>query len=150
MKKIIILSAFLIIACNSNPVPKPDRLLDEEQMKNILYDLAILQATESFSPKTLRENGVDTKAYLFEKYQIDSVTFYQNQRYYASDARKYKQMYQSVLDRINSQIPEEGESSDPLEKNSSVKKKDSATKSRRRQTNRLLDRDTIDNNLPLK
>ncbi len=144
MKKILILIVFFIIACNSNPVPKPDHLLSEDQMKDILYDLAILQAMESYNPGKLRENGVDARSYIFDKYQIDSTVFYQNQRYYASNARKYKKMYKAILERVNNQISEED--SINQENNLGAKKKDSIIKSKRSRINR----DSISNNLPLK
>ncbi|WP_130733387.1 DUF4296 domain-containing protein [Flavobacterium sp. J27] len=100
MKKIIFLALLVCFSCNENPVSKPDRLLDEDIMVDILYDTALLQAAESYLPNTLTENKIRIKNYIYLKYNIDSVTYYQNQRYYASDFKKYKNMFEQVSERI--------------------------------------------------
>ena len=82
-------------------MPKPDNLLDEEAMTNILFDIAILQATDGSMPLKLSEEHINSTTYIYKKYAIDSLTFYQNQRYYAADVKQYKKMYQEVLDRLN-------------------------------------------------
>ena len=46
MKKIIYIFALLltVTACKKNIVPKPDKFLDEKQMENLLYALAVLES----------------------------------------------------------------------------------------------------------
>lgn len=101
MKKVgLVFCMIVILACTNNPVPKPDRLLDDEVMTDILYDLAILQAIDGSYSNKLIENNIESKKYIFKKYNIDSITYIQNQRYYAADIKKYKEMYQEVLDRL--------------------------------------------------
>ncbi len=83
MKKVIYLCVvFGIFACNENPVKKPKNLLDEETMENILFDVAVLQATKANSPDVLQ------------------ATYHQNNRYYAGDVRKHKHMYKRILARL--------------------------------------------------
>jgi hypothetical protein len=102
MKKLVlVLCAIWLLACSNNPVPKPDNLLDEEVMTNILFDIAILQAAENSMPLRLSEEHINSNTYIYKKYAIDSLTFYQNQRYYAADIKKYKEIYQEVLDRLD-------------------------------------------------
>jgi hypothetical protein len=102
MKKVgLVFCMIAIFACTNNPVPKPDRLLDDEVMTDILYDLAILQAIDGSLPNKLTENNLEGKKYIYKKYKIDSITYYQNQRYYAADIKKYKEIYQEVLDRLD-------------------------------------------------
>ena len=43
--------------------------------------------------------------YIFEKYKIDSITYRQNQRYYAANARKYKKIYKKVIERLDKENP---------------------------------------------
>lgn len=104
MKKFVflLLGLLLLLSCSDNPVPKPDALLEEEIMVDILYDTALLQAAEAYLPEKLTDKGVKIKNYIYLKYDIDSTTYYQNQRYYAADARKYKKIYQKVIERIDS------------------------------------------------
>ena len=91
MKKFLLLViGIVIISCSKNPAPKPDNLLDDEVMTNILFDIAVLQAAEGTMTYRLTENNIKVNTFIYEKYKIDSTTYYQNQLYYASDFKKYK------------------------------------------------------------
>jgi hypothetical protein len=97
---LFLFASFLVLSCSNNPVPKPDNLLDEEVMVNIIFDISFLQAADvSFSYK-LAESNIKMDQYIFNKYKIDSITYRQNQRYYASDPQKYKNIYRKVVERI--------------------------------------------------
>ena len=101
MKQLLFfLISLFVISCSQNPVPKPDNLLDEEVMADIIYDISILQATDGSMPNKLIENNIKMDQYIFDKYKIDSTTYRQNQLYYAGDARKYKKLYKKVLERL--------------------------------------------------
>lgn len=106
MKKVIYLCVVLaIFACSENPVKKPKVLLDEETMENILFDVAVLQATKANSPEVLQANDIDTKDFIYKKYKIDSATYHQNNRYYAGDVRKHKHMHKRILARLEELSP---------------------------------------------
>ena len=81
-------------------MPKPDRLLDQETMTDIVFDLAVLQAADGIFSDKLVQNNINSNTFIYKKYKIDSLTYYQNQRYYAADIVLYKQMHQEVLDRL--------------------------------------------------
>ncbi|WP_291138973.1 DUF4296 domain-containing protein [Flavobacterium sp. UBA7663] len=101
MKQILfLLLGLLLFSCSKNPVPKPDNLLDEEVMVDIIYDISILQATDGSMPYKLTDHNIKMDQYIFEKYKIDSITYRENQRYYAADARKYKKIYKKVIERF--------------------------------------------------
>ena len=100
MKQLLFLFVTIfIVSCSKNPVPKPDNLLDEKTMVDILYDVSLLQAIEGSMPNKLMEHNIEMDQYIFKKYKIDSVTYRQNQMYYAGDARKFKKIYKKVLER---------------------------------------------------
>lgn len=82
-------------------MPKPDRLLDQETMTDIVFDLAVLQAADGIFSDKLVQNNINSNTFIYKKYKIDSLTYYQNQRYYAADIVLYKQMHQEVLDRLD-------------------------------------------------
>ncbi|MBC5835107.1 DUF4296 domain-containing protein [Flavobacterium sp. F372] len=106
MKKVIYLCVVLtIFACSENPVKKPKVLLDEETMENILFDVAVLQATKANSPEVLQTNNIDSKDFIYKKYKIDSATYHQNNRYYAGDVRKHKHMHKRILARLEELTP---------------------------------------------
>lgn len=93
--------SLLLFSCSKNPAPKPDNLLDEDVMVNIIFDIAILQAADGNMPYKLAEANINANQYVFKKYKIDSITYSQNQRYYASDSRKYKKIYKKVIERLD-------------------------------------------------
>lgn len=101
MKKIVVLFVLMLIACSENPVKKPKNLLDEETMENILFDVAVLQAAQANSPQILQSNNINHKEYIYKKYKIDSITFHENNKYYAGDVRKFKHLHKRILDRLN-------------------------------------------------
>ena len=107
MKKVIfIFISILLISCNDKPVPKPDNLLSKEVMEEIIYDMAILQAAETHKPQKLSDNNIRIKDFIYKKYKIDSITYFQNYKYFASDIKSFKKMYKHVNERILNQKSE--------------------------------------------
>ena len=100
MKKIVALFLFVLVACSDNPVKEPKNLLDEETMENILFDVAVIQAAQANSPQVLQSNNINHKDYIYKKYKIDSVTFHENNKYYAGNVRKFKHLHKRILDRL--------------------------------------------------
>lgn len=96
-----LLISIVFISCSKNPVPKPDNLIEEEVMTDILFDISILQATEGAMPNKLDSENIQIESYIYEKYKVDSTTYYQNVRFYAADSEKYKKMHQEVMKRFD-------------------------------------------------
>lgn len=78
-------------------------MLDQEVMTNILYDLTVLQAANVYLPNTLNDNDLKATTYIYKKYEIDSITYHQNHKYYASNPKKYKKMYQEIIARLEAE-----------------------------------------------
>jgi hypothetical protein len=102
MKKFALLLSvlFLFAGCNNSPVEKPQKLIDQETMANIIYDLTVLEAMKSRDVKLTRNSTSD---YVYRKYNIDSVQFVQNNQYYAAEIDQYKKIYEKVNARIESE-----------------------------------------------
>ena len=49
----------MLFSCSKNPAPKPDNLLDEEVMVDIIFDIAILQAADGNMPYKLAEANIN-------------------------------------------------------------------------------------------
>lgn len=103
MKKLLLsfLVIFIIlVSCKDSPVKTPENVIDENKMVDILYDLSLLDAikTQGFGSQ---QNYPTTTQFLKNKYKIDSVTFANNVKYYASDIANYKKMYEKIRDRLN-------------------------------------------------
>lgn len=90
----------ILVSCSENAVPKPAHLLEKDEMINLLVDVALLQASEAAMPYYLNGKNIKIATYIYDKYKIDSTTYYQNQKYYASKPADYKKMHQKVLEKL--------------------------------------------------
>lgn len=94
-----VLAFFWILFGCTTAIEKPKKLIDKDKMVDILYDMALLEAVKSQNIN----GGLSTKKaneFLFKKYQIDSLQWEENNKYYASDIEEYKEMYEAVKKRI--------------------------------------------------
>lgn len=99
-KALLLFFSLLLISCNTSGVKKPSKLIEEEKMIDILYDMSILDALSSSNPVVLPDNNIEPRTYIYEKYGIDSLQFVENTAYYASNLKKYKKMYETIESRI--------------------------------------------------
>jgi Domain of unknown function (DUF4296) len=99
MKKFtLIIALVFIISCNS-VVEKPDNLIDEDQMVDMIYDISLLDAMKSQGVVT-QVTYPTTTQFIKSKYKVDSLTFAKSSQYYAADYKKYKKMYEEVKQRL--------------------------------------------------
>ena len=106
MKKIgaFFLLFAILISCQKSAVPKPDNLIDENEMVNIMYDISILEAMKSQKAVVLEANAINPNTYIFKKYKIDSLQFANSDKFYASDIKKYREIFDKVNKRIEEKI----------------------------------------------
>jgi hypothetical protein len=137
MKKIVFISAMLlaVIGCKEAVVDVPEKLIEEEKMVDIFYDLSLLEAMLNYNPTLMSRNNIDPYTYIYDKYGIDSLQFVSNNKYYASDIKKYDKMYEKVKVRMEQSKADfdtllKKQTSDPVK----LKAKDSLT----RRTNRQM------------
>lgn len=91
---------FLAASCGNHAVEKPDNLIEKDKMVDIIYDLSVLEATQSQKPLILENNSVNPDTYIYKKYHIDSLQFAKSNQYYASDLAAYKEMYEEVAKKL--------------------------------------------------
>ncbi|MDN3491358.1 DUF4296 domain-containing protein [Winogradskyella bathintestinalis] len=118
---ILVLSIF-IMACNDIDRPqKPDNLISEDQMSNLLYDLYIINAAKGVNRNTLEINGLNPEHYILEKYNIDSTQFAQNNTYYTFKAETYS----DIIERVKTRLEKEKQKFEALKEkeNDSIKKR---------------------------
>jgi vancomycin resistance protein YoaR len=104
MKKLIVFFIailFVTSSCKKEIVEKPKNLIERSKMVDIIYDLALLEAAKSQTAGTLEYPK--TALFLKQKYKVDSLTFAQSTKYYASDMKNYKKMYDEVKERLNAE-----------------------------------------------
>ena len=94
----------LIASCqNIEKAPKPEKLIPEPKMIDILEDLAKIDAATNLNQKAYNEKGFDATRYIFEKYGIDSAQFARNNAYYLENFEASKRMYEEVRHRLEKQ-----------------------------------------------
>ena len=90
-----------LASCQSDSVKRPDNLIPEDKMIDIIYDLSILQAMRNSNQSVLDSNSINPNTYIYKKYKIDSLQFAKSNQYYAAKSiKEHDQLYQSVNDRI--------------------------------------------------
>ncbi|WP_432672936.1 DUF4296 domain-containing protein [Flavobacterium sp. SM2513] len=102
MKKMILILVLgvMLVNCNSKSVPKPDNLIGEDEMVDILYDLYVINAIRLNNSTYLKEQNSTPAKYIYQKYKIDSLQFIQSDHYYAADIDDYEKLHQRVTKRI--------------------------------------------------
>ncbi|SHJ48514.1 protein of unknown function [Arenibacter nanhaiticus] len=102
MKKYLVaFSMVFMFSCGQKKViEKPANLIPEKEMSDILYDVAILNAAKAINTSILQEQEIDPMAYIYAKYEIDSLQFVKSDAYYASIPLIYENIYTSVETRL--------------------------------------------------
>mgnify|MGYP001206189024 FL=1 len=93
----ILLILFVPVGCDlSNK--KPDNLIVKEQMENIIFDILILNAINTNSLMSKME--VIGDEFIFDRYSVDSIQFYESEIYYSKRPRDHFEIYSNVKRRI--------------------------------------------------
>jgi len=139
MKKLIYILVCFTFSCNPSleKPEKPDHLIPEDKMADIMYDVFLLNSAKGVKKEMLEYNGVDPENYVFEKYDIDSTTFANNNNYYAY----YTKTYESILKRIREKIDLEKkkyEAQEKIEEAERKRKNDSLREVRKKRKDSIL------------
>ena len=112
MRKIltILILCSCCVACSRYAyVEKPEHLLTEDQMVDILTQSALIQAASTLG--AFRDGRIpppeDAKAFyaaLYAKYGIDQQIFEQNNLYYVDNVKEYIRIYTRVSDNLNEML----------------------------------------------
>lgn len=141
MKKLFvyILVSFFVLSCNDIDKPKkPDNLLSKNDMIDIITDINLVNAAKGTDKKILENKGINPEKYIFEKYNIDSIQFAENNNYYAYDVKEYEDIYLKVKQRLESQR-EEYKALQEIEK----KEKDSIRKAKKKERDSIKKRKVL-------
>lgn len=97
----IIFAIFLLISCQDiNRTPKPDDLIPEEKMVEVLTEISLLHGAKSYNKSQMEEKGIDPYPYLTNKFGIDSLQLVKSNDYYAQNYKQYSRIYDSVKARL--------------------------------------------------
>ena len=107
MKQVVIaiVLLFLLATCeNKSKTVMPSRLLTEQEMIAIMYDVQILEADMNYRKSNGKMIGDMPREYyqqLFEHYGINDSIFNQNMRYYTQDPAIMERIMDSVMERLS-------------------------------------------------
>lgn len=88
----------LLVSCDKSfKALEPEHLIEQEVMEDILYDINLLKAAKSKNYRILKDNNIQIDAYIYEKYDLDSITLRENIAYYATESfKKYKELENNI------------------------------------------------------
>ena len=126
MKKLLYLVVCLVFSCNPSieKPKKPENLIPEDKMVDIMYDIFILNSAKGVNKKMLELNGILPKDYVFEKYSIDSTQFAESNNYYVYDTKTYESILNKIAEKIDAK-KKEYEALDKIEEADKKRKEDS-------------------------
>ena len=89
MKKTILLVLLILSSCAQVEEVPPENLIGEEKMADLIFELAVLDATKGFVPKDQKQR-IDLDADSFYQFhEIDSAQFTSSNAYYAKQPKAY-------------------------------------------------------------
>lgn len=112
MKKFqLILFALIValVACDEPMVPKPEHLVKEDDMIDMLVDIHLAEATYiKFRYDSIMKDNSSINFYysVLDKYQVPDSVFERSFVFYASTPKKFDKMYRKVTSRL-SQLEQE-------------------------------------------
>ena len=100
-KNILIFFVMLLFSCQDSAlIEKPENLLDELTMENIIYEAIMMDVMSTFKPKNKKFIDIMGSPYLFLKYNIDSLQLARSNEYYTKNPKVMSKIYKKVLMRM--------------------------------------------------
>ena len=106
MKKItipLLLFFAALFSCNEGPIEKPDHLVKEKKMINMLVDIHLAEATfNHMLHDSIVRNSSSVNFYysVLEKYNVTASVFEKSYVYYASNPKNFEKMYLEVVNKL--------------------------------------------------
>lgn len=107
MNKLVVILSFLFVvisACDKLPIEKPEYLLTEKQMIEMLVDIHIAEATyvQMAHDSIIRNSSAVNFYYsILDKYQVPDSVFEKSFIFYASTPKQFEEMYKDVMSKLS-------------------------------------------------
>lgn len=107
MKKtgiILALLIYMLASCDNSVIKKPDNLVKEKQMIDMLIDIHIAEATYNrMRYDSIVRNSSSANFYysVLEKYETPDSVFEKSFLYYASNPKNFEKMYREVMNKLS-------------------------------------------------
>lgn len=92
---------FITSCQNVEKIEKPEKLLSKSEMKDLLYDMVLLDAASGVNEKRLKDLDIKMFDFLSKKYNLDSIELKQNIQYYNMKFDDNLEIYEQVKDSIS-------------------------------------------------
>ncbi|MEL7271148.1 MAG: DUF4296 domain-containing protein [Bacteroidota bacterium] len=97
---ITVLLFLMVVGCAEKVVEPPADVIPREKMITVLYDLALLNATNSSFRNVMQKQNKQMMELLYERHDIDSLQLAQSDLYYASKPLEYEYIYEQIESRL--------------------------------------------------
>lgn len=97
------LLSFLIFSVSCQDLKrseKPDDLIPESKMIDVLTEISLLHAARNYNKQKLEATGLNPDTYIYEKFGIDSLQFERSSDWYSENYAQYEGIYDSVKARV--------------------------------------------------
>lgn len=102
MKNFLIIGALILVSCSSNKAEKPDNLISEQKMVEILYELSLINSSRNFRPVGQKES-IKMNSSFFDYHGIDSLQFAVSNAYYATQPKRYLKIVELAEEMLENQ-----------------------------------------------
>lgn len=101
MKYVYLILLIFAFGCQSVEKPeKPDNLIPEEKMVDIMMETYLSNAARSVNNRKLRSYGLKLDSIIYAKYNVDSLQFVKSNTYYAANLEIYESMFKTIEERF--------------------------------------------------
>ncbi len=80
---------------------KPENLIPEDKMVDILTETYLINAARSLDKVTILQNKIKLDSFVYRKFEIDSLQFAASNAFYTSDLNSYNDLFLRVQERMN-------------------------------------------------
>ena len=107
MKKTGVILAILLsvlISCDNEVIKKPDHLVKEKEMINMLVDIHLAEATYNrmrYDSIVRNSSSVNFYYSVLDKYKVPDSIFEKSFVYYASNPKNFEKMYREVMNKLS-------------------------------------------------
>lgn len=106
MKRLLFITGLLLIvvsSCEETGYPKPDKLISEKKMVNILYDIHLYESihrSKRFTADSLTFTDQDLHFSILEKHGVENTLFVESILYYSNLPKVYERIYKDVVNKL--------------------------------------------------
>jgi len=102
MKKLILLGILILtFACSSKDNTKPNNLMSEDEMVDLLFDINVINSSRAYNNRSDLNYYNINDSLLFNKHEIDCLKFVNSNFYYASNPKQYLKIYSKLEYKLN-------------------------------------------------